>query len=104
MLPASSNGGVARNISHSEAGVESKHKVRSLVGLLGAVDNTCAGYRKVINENTTERSDGGILKARRIVRTEVPPLLLLRAVPEAVMCQQVLLGWEKSCAALSHMS
>lgn len=31
-------------------------------------------------------------------KTNVAPLLLLRAVPEAVMCQLVLAGWEESSA------
>lgn len=35
---------------------------------------------------------------RNAPKTNVAPLLLLRAVPEAVMCQMVLAGWEESSA------
>lgn len=45
-----------------------------------------------------------VLAAAKIHRknnktTRVAPLLLLRAIPEAVMCQLVLAGWEESSGA-----
>lgn len=41
---------------------------------------------------------------RAVTRTPVAPMLLLRAVPEPVMCQLVLAGWEQSSSKISIMS
>ena len=42
---------------------------------------------------TESKVEGGTGRLKKAV---VPPMLLLRAVPEAVMCQLVLAGWERS--------
>lgn len=44
----------------------------------------------------TEAKAEGVTE--RLKKAGVPPMLLLRAVPEAVMCQLVLAGWERSSA------
>ncbi len=41
-------------------------------------------------------SSGGDSKGDPPTHTRVSPLLLLSSVPEAVMCQLVLAGWEQS--------
>lgn len=42
------------------------------------------------------RSSGGDGQGDPPTHTRVAPLLLLNSVPEAVMCQLVLAGWEQS--------
>ncbi|CAM9780969.1 unnamed protein product [Ectocarpus fasciculatus] len=42
---------------------------------------------------------GGGSKSDFLPNTRVPPMLLLKGVPEAVMCQLVLTAWEQSCSS-----
>lgn len=55
------------------------------VGCVGAGDNV-----------ESHKNGGELSLAGRKRRTQVAPFLLLRAVPDAVMCQLVLAGWEQS--------
>lgn len=47
------------------------------------------------NSHTSSRSRVGSETDLR-TNTLVPPMLLLKGIPEAVMCQLVLVGWEQS--------
>lgn len=38
-------------------------------------------------------------RRNKVVRTQIPPMLLLRAIPETVMCQLVLSGWQQSSSS-----
>lgn len=55
-------------------------------------------------DGESHKNGTGLSQAGRKRRTQVAPLLLLRAVPDAVMCQLVLAGWEQSSNNFSPMS
>lgn len=61
-----------------------------------AAKRTVLGDGRNSHTSSSRSLSGGGSKADLRTHTRVPPMLLLRGVPEAVMCQLVLAGWEQS--------